>query len=514
MIALWGRALESSRVHSIRRLTLIALFVSVLAVAAPSGARAADYCSVASVTFGGFSGPTAIIMDAGTTAVVKLSCSGAISAAPSFSGAGPFSVSAAGQDGALWVYNVSAQSGDGGVFTLSLTPPGGGEPQAFSLTITPRNSGGGPSPGPGANTNGCTETLGPDQTRLSPQVEARRPGEATFSPVSPSVLCGYVTSRGSDPSSVQAGIAYAAGSAFTSDWDTAQYPDGTTYRISATVPGFRAATAGGQIANPKLTVSGEMFTLEGQTVLAKNPCSSPGRRTWGAGVFAAGQGQANLQDSTVGTNGFRAGIGSVYGGLYYEVEGCGDGDPSTKDGQLDGFISPSSLESMGITQEKLSAATDLASLFSVADNGQPGTDLTFAKESAQGGRQGVRLTYKLSFSPHRVVVEPRDKSGIPPAGGGGGGGGITVTPARPSVKWKLNKKKRTVLATVKYVAGLSYAVSAKSGKKTARGRCKSDPKKQVVACSVRLKKGKWLASITAAVAGKTSPAVTRRFSLK
>lgn len=490
------------------------LGVSALSVAPLANAQAPNYCSVSSVTFGGFSGPTAIIMDAGTTAVVKLSCPG-VTPAPIFAGnlGDPYSVSPAGADGPLWVYNIAAQPGNGGVYNLQLMPAGGGATQAFTLTITPKNDSGGPSPGPGPNTNGCTEALGPDQTRLSPPVEAKRPGEANFSPVSPSVLCGYVTKRNSDPSSVQAGIAYAAGSAFSGDWDTAQYPDGTTYRISATVPGFRAATAGGQIANPKLTVNGETFTLEGQTVLAKNPCSSPGRRTWGAGVFAAAQGQANLQDSTVGTNGFRAGIGPVYGGLFYEVEGCGDGDPSTKDGQLDGFISPSSLASMGITQEKLSAASDLASLFSVADNGQPGTDLTFSRESAQGGQQGVRLTYKLSFSPHRVVVEPRDKSGIPPAGGGGGGGSATA-PAKPSAKWKLNKKKRTVSAMVKYVDGVSYAISAKYGKKTIPGRCTTNIRKKTVACSVKLKKGKWLTSITATASGKTSPAATKRVSVK
>ncbi|MCX6394103.1 MAG: kelch repeat-containing protein, partial [Solirubrobacterales bacterium] len=67
-------------------------------------------------------------------------------------------------------------------------------------------------------------------------------------------------------------------------------------------------------------------------------------------------------------------------------------------------------------------------------------------------------------------------------------------PGKPAVKWALNKKKRLVTATVNLVAGTTYKLTAKLGRKTKSGKCKTKGAK--VTCTLAPGKGKWTFAIT------------------
>lgn len=69
-----------------------------------------------------------------------------------------------------------------------------------------------------------------------------------------------------------------------------------------------------------------------------------------------------------------------------------------------------------------------------------------------------------------------------------------LTPGKPTVKWATDKRKRLVTATVNLVAGTSYKLTAKLGRKTKTGKCKTKGAK--VTCTLAPGKGKWTFAIT------------------
>ena len=78
----------------------------------------------------------------------------------------------------------------------------------------------------------------------------------------------------------------------------------------------------------------------------------------------------------------------------------------------------------------------------------------------------------------------------------------TPKPAKPAVAWSSSAKAKTVTAVITPVAGVTYTLTAKSGRKTKKGSCKNvtikKGKKKVArrSCTVKLAKGKWLATVT------------------
>ena len=72
----------------------------------------------------------------------------------------------------------------------------------------------------------------------------------------------------------------------------------------------------------------------------------------------------------------------------------------------------------------------------------------------------------------------------------------------PTPAWSSNAKARTVTALITPVAAVSYTFTAKKGRVTKKGSCKKVTikrgKKKLarISCTVKLSKGKWLASVT------------------
>jgi len=69
-----------------------------------------------------------------------------------------------------------------------------------------------------------------------------------------------------------------------------------------------------------------------------------------------------------------------------------------------------------------------------------------------------------------------------------------IIPGKPTVKWATDKRKRLVTATVNLVAGTTYKLTAKLGRKTKTGKCKTKGAK--VTCTLAPGKGKWTFAIT------------------
>ncbi len=138
----------------------------------------------------------------------------------------------------------------------------------------------------------------------------------------------------------------------------------------------------------------------------------------------------------------------------------------------------------------------------------------------------------LAFSDNRgrviAYAQPRaapgGSGGTPAPSGGSGaageGGAVAPTaavtgPAKPAVKWK--RKGARVTATVTPVTGVAYAIAATAKGATARGACKAKtvkvkgkPKATVV-CTLKLRKGAWVAAVTPSAGGVAGTAATKPF---
>lgn len=119
---------------------------------------------------------------------------------------------------------------------------------------------------------------------------------------------------------------------------------------------------------------------------------------------------------------------------------------------------------------------------------------------------------------------PGGSGGTPAPSGGSGAAGeggaaaptAAVTgPAKPAVKWK--RKGARVTATVTPVKGVAYAIAATAKGATARGACKAKtvkvkgkPKATVV-CTLKLRKGAWVAAVTPSAGGVAGTPATKPF---
>ena len=96
----------------------------------------------------------------------------------------------------------------------------------------------------------------------------------------------------------------------------------------------------------------------------------------------------------------------------------------------------------------------------------------------------------------------------------------TPTPAKPAVTWSSSARARTVTAVITPVAGVTYKLTAKKGNKIKTGACKNvtikQGKKKVArrSCTVKLAKGRWLASVTPKKGSVSGPANTKRYTFK
>ena len=95
-----------------------------------------------------------------------------------------------------------------------------------------------------------------------------------------------------------------------------------------------------------------------------------------------------------------------------------------------------------------------------------------------------------------------------------------LKPAKPSAKWSSSAKKKTITAVITPVAGVTYTLSAKSGRITKKGSCKSvtikQGKKKLArrSCTIKLAKGKWLASVTPKKGSVSGTVNSKRYTFK
>ena len=95
-----------------------------------------------------------------------------------------------------------------------------------------------------------------------------------------------------------------------------------------------------------------------------------------------------------------------------------------------------------------------------------------------------------------------------------------LKPAKPSAKWSSSAKKKTITAVITPVTGVIYTLTATSGRITKKGSCKSvtikQGKKKLArrSCTVRLAKGKWLASVTPAKGTVKGTANSKSYTFK
>jgi hypothetical protein len=75
----------------------------------------------------------------------------------------------------------------------------------------------------------------------------------------------------------------------------------------------------------------------------------------------------------------------------------------------------------------------------------------------------------------------------------------------------LNKKKRLVTATVTRVSDVAYKLTAKLGRKTKTGKCKTKGSKAV--CTLAPGRGRWAFSVTPSNAGGNGPANVKAVKL-
>ena len=96
----------------------------------------------------------------------------------------------------------------------------------------------------------------------------------------------------------------------------------------------------------------------------------------------------------------------------------------------------------------------------------------------------------------------------------------TPTPAKPAATWASSAKAKTVTAVITPVAGVTYTLTASSGRITKKGSCKNvtikKGKKKLArrSCTVKLAKGKWLATVTPKKGSVSGAVNTKRYSFK
>ena len=79
-------------------------------------------------------------------------------------------------------------------------------------------------------------------------------------------------------------------------------------------------------------------------------------------------------------------------------------------------------------------------------------------------------------------------------------------PARPSVRWSLNKKRRTLVATITRSPGTTYTAVAAYRTRKFQARCRTSEAR--IICSWKLPKGRWAASVVAKKDGVSGAAAS------
>ena len=96
----------------------------------------------------------------------------------------------------------------------------------------------------------------------------------------------------------------------------------------------------------------------------------------------------------------------------------------------------------------------------------------------------------------------------------------TPKPAKPAVTWSSSVKAKTITAVITPVAGVIYTLTAKSGRNTKKGSCKNvtikQGKKKLArrSCTIKLAKGKWLASVTPKKGSVSGTVNSKRYTFK
>ncbi len=134
-----------------------------------------------------------------------------------------------------------------------------------------------------------------------------------------------------------------------------------------------------------------------------------------------------------------------------------------------------------------SCSASFADGTSVTLTASPASGSTFAGWSGDGCSGTSSCTVTMSQA--RSVTATFDAGSGP-------------SPVKPSVRWSSSAKRKTVTALITPVAGVTYTLTAKSGRVKKNGACKNVTitlgKKKLArrSCTIKLAKGKWLASVT------------------
>lgn len=323
-------------------------------------------------------------------------------------------------------------------------------------------------------------------------------------------------------------------------------PVGSRFRLSMRTTDARDPVhrVSGLFGDPDVTFRGRDLVVEGDVVAVRLPheyvgdepvCSSPARASVSLTLqsgqeFAAGSIAYRQQGLVMGTNAARVGLLTVSGaGIFFSIAGCGDGDPSTKEGFADGFIPGAFLEELGLPAGTLESAPPEAIdgfLQLLKDKTVDGSAV-FAR-ATRGGVLGVTFQFRTSYSKHDIDVRLNDQNlraikkcnfaGAPVSYSVAGDRTVVTCSATLRLvtkgKWKLTgkKKSRLRIASLAFTTtpGAFYRVKATRGRVERAGTCKA--KGAQGTCTVRLVgRGKWTVSVTSIKEGIEGEVVTRRY---
>ncbi len=323
-------------------------------------------------------------------------------------------------------------------------------------------------------------------------------------------------------------------------------PAGSRFRLSLRTTDSRdpVQRVSGIFGNPDVTFRGRDLVVEGDVASQRLPdawngeepvCTLPSRADVSLTLqsnyeFAPGTVAYKQQGLVMGTNAARVGLLTVSSaGIFFTIAGCGDGDPSTKEGFADGFIPGDLLVDLGLPAGTLESAPPEAIdgfLQLLKDKTVDGSAV-FAR-ATRGGVLGVTFRFRTSYSKHDVDVRLDDQNlkaikkcnfAGAPVSYSFAGDRTVVTCSAPlrlvtKGKWKLigKKKSRLRIASLAFTTtpGAVYRVKATRGRVERAGTCKA--KGPQGPCTVRLVgRGKWTVSVTSIKEGIEGDVVTRRY---
>lgn len=366
-------------------------------------------------------------------------------------------------------------------------------------------------------------------------------GAADWRPFPTAVhICDYDASSG-PITAFNVQLAMATGDALDD-----HMPAGSRFRLTMRTTDARdpVQRVSGLVGNPDVTFRGRDLVVEGDVASVRLPhvwngdepvCSSPARATvsltlqsnW---AFAAGTVAYRQQGLMMGTNAAREGGLTVSSaGIFFSIAGCGDGDPSTREGFADGFIPGDLLVDLGLPAGTLESAPPEAIdgfLQMFKDTTVDGSAV-FTR-ATRGGVLGVAFQFRTSYSKHDVDVR-LDAQNIKAirkcslagasVGYSNAGDRTVVTCAAPlrlvtRGTWKLTGKKKSRLRIASLVFTTTpdavYRVKATRGRVERAGTCKAKSTRGT--CTVRLiGRGKWTVSVTSIKEGIEGDVVTRRY---